>query len=35
VSILNQLRDTVLLDWLASHHVNPASGVWGDVDTEL
>jgi hypothetical protein len=24
---------TVLLEWLASHHLNPASGVWGDVDT--
>jgi hypothetical protein len=23
---------TVLLDWLASHHLNSATGVWGDVD---
>jgi len=22
----------VLLDWLAAHHLNPATGVWGDVD---
>ncbi len=22
----------VLLDWLTTHHVNPASGVWGDID---
>jgi hypothetical protein len=24
---------SVLLDWLATHHVNPATGVWGAVDT--
>jgi hypothetical protein len=23
----------VLLEWLATHHVNPATGVWGEVDT--
>ena len=23
----------VLLEWLATHHVNPATGVWGAVDT--
>ena len=23
---------TCLLDWLATHHLNPATGVWGDVD---
>jgi hypothetical protein len=23
---------TVLLEWLSSHHLNPATGVWGDVD---
>jgi hypothetical protein len=22
----------VLLEWLAAHHINPATGVWGDVD---
>jgi len=22
-----------VLDWLESHHLNPATGVWGDVDT--
>ncbi len=23
----------VLLEWLAKHHLNPSTGVWGDVDT--
>jgi hypothetical protein len=23
----------VLLDWLATHHLNPETGVWGDMDT--